>query len=96
MRDNKWVQLPACVTGLVNQRLIPQNEYLAAESRILRSHLPFPARWAKETHGTAPDRASHAQAAMKATDVSHLSVNPLTVRYREITGKSSHVALRVS
>jgi len=48
MRDNKWVQLLACVTGLVNQRLIPQNEYLAAESRILRSHLPFPARWPRK------------------------------------------------
>jgi hypothetical protein len=203
MRDNKWVQLLACVTGLVNQRLLLQNEYLAAENRILRSRLPsrlrlsdperstlpqigkrvgphegvapteavdpsqsrrntwsgrnveelrgktarrhnrsgsaslrrgraasslwylalddggtgepvyedfrsriarlaakigrrrvvatfrppavgsFPARWAEETRGTA-------------TDVSHLSVNPLTVHYREITGKSSHVVLRVS
>jgi len=59
MRDNKWVQLLACVTGLVNQRLLLQNEYLAAENRILRSHLPFPARWAKETRGTAPGRAPH-------------------------------------
>jgi putative transposase len=28
------------VTGLVNQRLLLQNEYLIAENRILRSHLP--------------------------------------------------------
>jgi putative transposase len=30
----------AYVTGLVNQQLLLQNEYLAAENRILRSHLP--------------------------------------------------------
>src|SRR4030095_4626410 len=40
MRDNKWVRLLAYVTGLVNQRLLIQNEYLIAENRILRSHLP--------------------------------------------------------
>jgi Homeodomain-like domain len=40
MRDNKWVRLLAYVTGLVNQRLLLQNEYLIAENRILRAHLP--------------------------------------------------------
>jgi len=40
MRDNKWVRLLAYVTGLVNQKLLLQNEYLAAENRILRAHLP--------------------------------------------------------
>jgi uncharacterized protein YqhQ len=40
MRDNKWVRLLASVTGLVNQRLLLQNEYLIAENRIFRSHLP--------------------------------------------------------
>jgi hypothetical protein len=28
------------MTGLVNQELLLQNEYLAAENRILRAHLP--------------------------------------------------------
>src|ERR1700690_4060444 len=42
MQNNKWAQLLAYVTGLVNQQLLLQNEYLAAENRILRSH--FPAR----------------------------------------------------
>ena len=37
MRDNKWVRLLAYVTGLVNQRLLLQNEYLIAENRILSS-----------------------------------------------------------
>ena len=40
MRDNKWLRLLAYVTGLVNQELLLQNEYLAAENRILRAHLP--------------------------------------------------------
>jgi hypothetical protein len=40
MQNKKWARLLAFVTGLVNQQLLRQNEYLAAESRILRSHLP--------------------------------------------------------
>src|SRR5262245_51046562 len=40
LQDNKWARLLAYVTGLVNQRLLLQCEYLAAENRILRSHLP--------------------------------------------------------
>ncbi len=40
MRDNKLVRLSTYVTGLVNQELLLQNEYLAAENRILRAHLP--------------------------------------------------------
>lgn len=40
MKDNKWVRLLTYVSGLVNQELLLQNEYLAAENRILRAHLP--------------------------------------------------------
>src|SRR4249920_1993790 len=40
MPDNKWARLLAYITGLVNQKLLLQNEYLAAENRILRAHLP--------------------------------------------------------
>jgi putative transposase len=40
MTDNKWVRLLAYITGMVNQRLLLQCEYLAAENRILRSQLP--------------------------------------------------------
>jgi hypothetical protein len=39
MHDNKWARLLAYVTGLVNQRLLLQCEYLVVENRILRSHL---------------------------------------------------------
>ena len=40
MPNNKWARLSAYVTGLVNQKLLLQNEYLAAENRMLRAHLP--------------------------------------------------------
>ena len=38
MRDNQWMRLLAYATGLVNQELLLENEYLAAENRILKSH----------------------------------------------------------
>src|SRR5215469_11876075 len=37
--DNQWVRLLAYVTGLVNQELLLQNEYLVVENRILKAHL---------------------------------------------------------
>src|SRR5260370_10994756 len=40
MPDNKWARLLAYVTGLVNQKLLLQNEYLIAENRVLRAYLP--------------------------------------------------------
>jgi putative transposase len=40
MRNKKWVRPLAYVTGNVNQELLLQNEYLAAENRILRAMLP--------------------------------------------------------
>lgn len=40
MKDDKWARLLAYVTGLVNQELLLGTEYLAAENRILRAHLP--------------------------------------------------------
>src|SRR4051812_23277089 len=40
MENNKWARLLAYVTGLVNQELLLRNEYLTAENRILRAHLP--------------------------------------------------------
>ena len=40
MKVNQWARLLAYGTGLVNQELLLQNEYLAAENRVLREHLP--------------------------------------------------------
>ena len=35
-----WARMLSFVTGLVNQELLLRNEYLVAENRILRAHLP--------------------------------------------------------
>src|SRR3954465_864894 len=40
MKKTQVARLLAYVTGRVNQQLLLQNEYLIAENRILRSHLP--------------------------------------------------------
>ena len=42
MKENKWIRLLAYVTGLVNQELLLQNEYLAAEKA--RSWIIFTAK----------------------------------------------------
>ena len=55
MKDNKWARLLAYVTGLVNQQLLLQNEYLAAENRILRAQLP------KRLRLTNPQRSTLAE-----------------------------------
>ena len=34
-----WVRILAYITGTVDQELLLRNEYLAAENRILKSHL---------------------------------------------------------
>ena len=39
-KEYNWAHLLAYVTGLVNQELLLQSEYLASENRILRGHLP--------------------------------------------------------
>ena len=39
MQNNSWARLLAYVTGLVNQRLLLECEYLIAENRVLRSHV---------------------------------------------------------
>ncbi|MFL6417284.1 MAG: hypothetical protein ACJ74Y_16630 [Bryobacteraceae bacterium] len=40
MKNTQVARLLAFVTGMVNQQLLLQNEYLVAENRILRAHLP--------------------------------------------------------
>jgi putative transposase len=55
MRGNQWARLLAYVTGLINQELLLQNEYLAAENRILRAHLP------RRVPLTDPERTTLAQ-----------------------------------
>src|ERR1700686_426949 len=55
MRNKKWVRLLAYVPGSVNQELLLQNEYLAAENRILRARLP------SRLHLSDPERCTLAE-----------------------------------
>ena len=55
MRDNPWARLLTYVTGLVNQELLLQNEYLAAENTILKAHL------AERLRLSDPERATLAE-----------------------------------
>ena len=60
MRDQfHWARLLAFVTGLVNQELLLRNEYLIAENRMLRSHLPNRLRLSD------PERATLAEIAKR-------------------------------
>jgi putative transposase len=52
-----WARLLAFVTGLVNQELLLRNEYLAAENRILRAHLPSRLRLSNAERSTLAEIA---------------------------------------
>ena len=54
MMNKKWVRLLAYVTGSVNQELLLQNEYLAAENRILRARLPSRLRLSDPERALSP------------------------------------------
>jgi putative transposase len=40
MKESPWARVLAYVTGLINQEILLKNEYVVAENRILRAHLP--------------------------------------------------------
>jgi transposase InsO family protein len=52
MKNNQLAKLLAYVTGMVNQQLLLQNEYLIAENRILRDRLPARLRLTDPQRGT--------------------------------------------
>jgi len=52
MRNNTWARLLA----YVNQELLPQNEYLTAENRIVRANLPSRLRLSDPERATRRDR----------------------------------------
>src|SRR3954452_24894076 len=57
MKKTQVARLLAYVTGLVNQQLLLQNEYLIAENRILRSHLPTRVRLTNAQRATLAEFA---------------------------------------
>ena len=52
MKSWQWARLLAYVSGLVNQGLLLQIEYLAAENRILRAHAPVRLRLSNAERST--------------------------------------------
>ena len=52
MKSCEWVRLLAYVSGLVNQELLLQIEYLVAENRILRAHAPVRLRLSNAERST--------------------------------------------
>ena len=53
MKVKTCARLLTYVTGPVNHELLLQNQYLAAENRILRSHLPLRLRLSDPERGNA-------------------------------------------
>jgi hypothetical protein len=58
VKNRQWARVLAYVSGLVNQELLLQVEYLAAENRILRAHLPDRLRLTNEERSTLAESAS--------------------------------------
>jgi putative transposase len=52
MKGHQWARVLAYVSGLVNQEVLFQVEYLAAENRVLRAHLPDRLRLSNDEHST--------------------------------------------
>ena len=52
MKGRQYLRILAYVSGLINQELLLQVEYLAAENRILRAHLPKRLRLTKGERST--------------------------------------------
>jgi putative transposase len=55
MNEINWIRRLAYVTGLANQELLPQNEYLAAENRVLRANLPARLRSSDPERSSLPE-----------------------------------------
>jgi putative transposase len=51
-KNRPWARVLAYVSGLVNEELLLPVEYLAAEDRILRVHLPDRLQWTNEERCT--------------------------------------------
>jgi putative transposase len=59
MKNTQVARLLAFITGMVNQQILLQNEYLAAENRILRAHLPTRLRLTDPQRSTLAEMGKH-------------------------------------
>ena len=82
-----WARLLAYVTGHVNQELLLRNEYLVAENRILRAHLPARLRLSD------PERSTLAEIAKRLgrkalNDIAHVAKpDTLLAWYRRLVAQ---------
>ena len=58
MNGRNCARLLAYVTGLVKQELLLQNEYPAAENRVMRTHLPARFRLSDPERATLAEMGS--------------------------------------
>jgi hypothetical protein len=52
MKGRQWLRVLAYISGLIDQELLLQVEYLAAENRIRRAHLPNRLRLTRHERST--------------------------------------------
>jgi hypothetical protein len=93
MKDN-WARLLTYVIGLVNQELLLQNEYLAAENRIVPT-IPLRkirgrTKWLIESDYAANNLPMNFAWAMGSLLASHLTLPFLTMSIASIPRKVRH------
>ena len=97
MKENTRPGLLAYVTGLMNQELLFKNEYLAAENRILRTHLPArlrlsdPERSTLAAIGKRLGRKALAQVACVAKPATILAWYPSSLRTSSMDPNSTAI-----
>ena len=87
MRNNKWAKFLAYVTGSVNQELLLQNEYLAAENRILRAKLPARLRLNDPERATLGEIGKRVGRTALREIVSVARPDTILAWYRRLVGK---------
>jgi hypothetical protein len=87
MHNNNWARLPAYVSGLVNQRLLLQCEYLSAANRTLRFHVPGQLRL------TDAERSTLCSASERAPISPPSAVQPKPVLVRRAPGALGQVRM---
>jgi len=87
MRNKKWVRLLAYVTGSVNQELLLQNEYLAAENLILRAKLPPKLRLSNPERATLAEIGKRLGRKMLAEVACVAKPDTILAWYRKLVAK---------
>ena len=87
MQNNNWARLLAYVSGLVNQRLLLQCEYLSAENRILRSHVTGQPRLSDAERSTLAEIGKRFGRKWLAEVASVAKPETILARYRRLVAR---------